>query len=279
MAVKEGAATGILPGETDAVAVIQQGGVSQGLRKAPVDRDLPLSHGDTVFVDLPHPWLQRMAVRVADHALRQPLEAGEITIARANHRITYPTRVQLVAAMNPCRCGLAGQPGYSCRQGTNCQERYLARVSGPILDRIDIRINVPQVTAMELSHALSEEGSAEIRQRVEAARQLQHQRYRTIMQGKAITNAECPPTLLEKVAEPDAAGQKILHHAASTFGLSARGYHRTLRVARTLADLDGLAKVHKEHIAEALVLRGANGKRAITQSHEATQQTMEAAAI
>jgi magnesium chelatase family protein len=135
----------------------------------------------------------------------------------------------------------------------------MARVSGPILDRIDIRINVPQVTALELSNAASQEGSAEVRKRVEAARQLQHRRYETLFGGKAVTNAECPPALLERIAEPDQPGQRLLHDAASAFGLSARGYHRTLRVARTLADLDGLEKVHKEHIAEALALRGADG--------------------
>src|ERR1043165_4391477 len=92
-------------------------------------------------------------------ALRQPLETGETVIARANHRITYPTRIQLVAAMNPCRCGRAGEPGFSCRQGANCRDRYLARLSGPILDRIDIRINVPSVTAADLARPCASEGS------------------------------------------------------------------------------------------------------------------------
>ena len=134
----------------------------------------------------------------------------------------------------------------------------MARVSGPILDRIDIRISVPQVTALELSQAPAREGSAELRKRVVAARQLQHRRYENIMQGRAMTNSECPPTLLERIAAPDQAGQRLLHEAASAFGLSARGYHRTLRLARTLADLDELDKVHKQHIAEALTLRGAD---------------------
>jgi magnesium chelatase family protein len=216
--------------------------------------EVALAHHGVLFLDE----LPEFTPQVID-ALRQPLEAGEITIARANHRIVYPTRVQLIAAMNPCRCGMAGQPGHSCRQGANCRDKYMARVSGPILDRIDIRINVPQVTALELSHTASQEGSAEVRKRVEAARQLQHRRYENLLGGKPVTNAECPPALLERIAVPDQPGQRLLHDAASAFGLSARGYHRTLRVARTLADLDGLEKVHKEHIAEALALRGADG--------------------
>ncbi|MBX2806883.1 MAG: YifB family Mg chelatase-like AAA ATPase [Hyphomicrobiales bacterium] len=216
--------------------------------------EVALAHHGVLFLDE----LPEFTPQVID-ALRQPLEAGEIVIARANHRIVYPTRVQLVAAMNPCRCGLAGQPGHSCRQGAKCKDKYMARVSGPILDRIDIRISLPQVTALELANAPAEEGSEDVRRRVEAARQLQHRRYENLLEGKATTNSECPPVLLERVAQPDPAGQRLLHQAATAFGLSARGYHRTLRVARTLADLDGLEKVHKAHIAEALALRGSDG--------------------
>jgi magnesium chelatase family protein len=159
--------------------------------------------------------------------------------------------------MNPCRCGHAGEPGFSCRQGANCKDRYLARISGPILDRIDIRITVPAVTAADLAQPPAREGSKEVRERVIAARRSQWERYQAISDGEIKTNAECPPALLDSVATPDAAGQKLLQEAASAFGLSARGYHRTLRLARTLADLDGEKKALDMHVAEALTLRGA----------------------
>lgn len=191
--------------------------------------------------------------------MRQPLESGQIVIARANHRIAYPTRIQLVGAMNPCRCGRAGEPGFSCRQGTSCQERYLAKLSGPILDRIDIRISVPSVTAAELALPPAAEGSADVRARVALARHRQRLRYQRLRAAPKVTvNAECPSSLLEEVAKPDAAGEVLLRKAASVFGLSARGYHRTLRLARTLADLVAEEHVLPAHIAEALAHRGAD---------------------
>lgn len=213
--------------------------------------EVALAHHGVLFLDE----LPEFAAQVID-ALRQPLESGELVIARANHRIAYPTRFQLVAAMNPCRCGRAGEPGYSCRQGTNCQDRYLSRLSGPILDRIDIRISVPPVTAADLALPPATEGSAEVRARVAAARDRQRQRYRAIGAAKLSVNAECPPALLDEVAKPDAAGEKLMRDAAHVFGLSARGYHRTLRLARTLADLDQESKILPGHVAEALAFRG-----------------------
>jgi magnesium chelatase family protein len=213
--------------------------------------EVALAHHGVLFLDE----LPEFSAQAID-ALRQPLESGEIIIARANHRIAYPTRIQLIAAMNPCRCGHAGEPGFSCRQGTNCQERYLARISGPIFDRIDIRIGVPQVSAADLVQPPAIEGSEEVRERVEAARLRQLRRYRAIAPDGFRTNADCSPALLERIAAPDAAGAKLLQDAASAFGLSARGYHRALRLARTLADLDGEEKLLSLHIAEALALRG-----------------------
>jgi magnesium chelatase family protein len=219
--------------------------------------EVALAHHGVLFLDE----LPEFAPQVID-ALRQPLEAGEVVIARANHRITYPTRIQLVTAMNPCRCGHAGEPGFTCRQGAACRDRYMARISGPILDRMDIRITVPAVTAGDLGRPSAGEGTAEVRARVEEARLRQRKRYAAFATERISTNAECPPTLLEKVAMPDAAGSKLMNDAAEAFSLSARGYHRTLRVARTLADLDSEERVQSVHIAEALALRGSEISKA-----------------
>jgi len=219
--------------------------------------EVALAHLGVLFLDeLPefHP-------QVLD-ALRQPLESGETVIARANHRINYPSRIQLVAAMNPCRCGRAGEPGFSCRQGRSCAERYQARISGPLLDRIDLQIEVPAVSAADLVLPQAAEGSMEVRQRVTAARRIQAERFAGLPGRRARTNAECDVSLLEEIANPEAAGLKLLRDAADALLLSARGYHRTLRVARTLADLDGEGTVARIHIAEALSYRGETLKRA-----------------
>ena len=195
--------------------------------------------------------------------LARALEAGETVIARANHRIVYPSRVQLIAAMNPCRCGRANEPGFACRQGRNCADRYQARVSGPLLDRIDLQIEVPTVTAADLIMPPAAEGSDTVRARVLAARTLQNERYAG-PGGKGVrTNADCAGPLLEEIAAPGRAGMTLLREAAETLRLSARGYHRTLRVARTLADLDGAKSVARVHIAEALSYRGETLKRQI----------------
>lgn len=217
----------------------------------PKPGEAALAHHGVLFLDE----LPEFSPQVID-ALRQPLEAGEIIVARANHRIAYPTRIQLITAMNPCRCGYSGQPGFSCRQGTACQERYMARISGPILDRIDIRITVPMVSATDLAEPPAGETTADVRLRVKAARQKQRHRYGKLASGEIATNAECPPSLLDRVAAPDSDGARLLKEAATAFNLSARGYHRTQRLARTLADLEGADQVQSGHIAEALALRG-----------------------
>lgn len=188
-------------------------------------------------------------------SLRQPLEAGETVIARANHRIAYPSRIQLVAAMNPCRCGGAS-PGESCRRGPRCASDYQARISGPLLDRIDLQIEVPAVSAADLVLPAPTEGSAEVRARVTAARERQRARFAALGVKGVRTNAECSGRVLEDIAMPDEAGLALLRQASEQLQLSARGFHRSLRVARTLADLDAAETVTRAHVAEALSYRG-----------------------
>jgi magnesium chelatase family protein len=188
-------------------------------------------------------------------ALRQPLEIGETVIARANHRIAYPSRIQLVAAMNPCKCG-GSAPGQTCKRGPRCASDYMGRISGPLLDRIDLQIEVPAVSAADLVLPPPTEGSAEVRARVSAARERQRARFAALGAKGVRTNAECAGSLLEEIAMPDAAGVELLRRASEMLGLSARGFHRTLRVARTLADLDAADKVERVHVAEALSYRG-----------------------
>jgi magnesium chelatase family protein len=190
-------------------------------------------------------------------SLRQPLESGEVSIARANHRVTYPARFMLVAAMNPCRCGKANEPGFTCRRGPNtrCTADYQARISGPLLDRIDLQIEVPAVTAADLILPPPAEGSREVAERVALARDRQAARYAAIGLPHIRSNAAVSGTVLEDVAKPDSSGLALLREAADAMRFTARGYHRVLRVARSLADLDGAEKIGRVHLAEALSYR------------------------
>jgi magnesium chelatase family protein len=212
--------------------------------------EVSLAHLGVLFLDE----LPEFLPNVLD-ALRQPLEAGETVIARANHRIAYPSRIQLIAAMNPCKCGRSA-PGQSCRRGPRCADDYQARISGPLLDRIDLQIEVPAVSAADLVLPAPTEGSAEVRARVSAAREIQRARFAALGAKGVRTNAVCSGSLLEQVAMPDEAGVTLLRQASEALQLSARGFHRTLRVARTLADLDGTESVARMHVAEALSYRG-----------------------
>ena len=218
--------------------------------------EVALAHKGVLFLDE----FPEFSPQVLD-SLRQPLETGETIIARANYRITYPSRFQLIAAMNPCRCGRAYEPGFACRQGQNCAERYQSRVSGPLFDRIDLQIQVPAVTAADLILPPPKEGSREIRKRVAVARKRQAERFEAMGLDRVRTNAECSGTAIEEAAGADTQAIDLLRKAAETFGLSARGYYRTLRVARTLADLEGAAAVARAHIAEALSYRGETAKQ------------------
>jgi magnesium chelatase family protein len=224
--------------------------VGGGLRAKP--GEISLAHNGVLFLDE----LPEFQPQVLD-SLRQPLESGEVAISRANHRVTYPARFMLVAAMNPCRCGRASDPGFSCKRGPNirCAADYQGRLSGPLLDRIDLHIEVPAVTAADLILPPPAEGSREVALRVARARAMQAQRYAALNLPGVRTNAEASGAVLEDVARPDAAGLTLLRDAADAMRLSARGYHRVLRVARTLADLDGADKVGRVHLAEALSYR------------------------
>lgn len=215
--------------------------------------EVALAHHGVLFLDE----LPEFSPPVLD-SLRQPLETGETSIARANHRLTYPSSIQLIAAMNPCRCGKAFEPGYACARGANCAERYQSRISGPLLDRMDIQIEVPAVTALDLLDETKAEPSAAVADRVAKARTLQQARFKNLTGDATMLNATCPASLLSEIAAPTEAGKTLLKDAALKLNLSARGFHKALRVARTLADLDDSPSIERLHLAEALSYRANN---------------------
>jgi len=219
--------------------------VGGGLKVRP--GEVSLAHLGVLFLD-ELPEFQRPVL----DSLRQPLEAGTVSVARANAHVTFPARVQLIAAMNPCRCGHLGDPALACARAPRCAADYQAKVSGPLLDRIDLHVEVQAVSAADLVLPPPAEGSAEVGVRVATARAHQTDRY----EGQGIrTNAEADGALLEEVATPDEPGRKLLAQAAEAMRLSARGFHRVLRVARTIADLAGSEQVGRVHVAEALSYR------------------------
>ena len=232
------------PHHTASMAAIVGGGRGAG------PGEISLAHNGVLFMD-EFPEFSRPVLET----LRQPIETGEVVVARANAHVRYPCRFLLIAAANPCRCGNMFDPAGACARVPDCGREYLGRISGPLMDRFDLRIEVPPVNYADLSLPPSGARSEDISDRVARARRIQAQRYDG--QGGVRVNADAEGALLEDIARPDAAGQALIFDVAEKLGLTARGYHRVLRVARTIADLDAAAEVSGDHIAEAVSFRSA----------------------
>lgn len=230
------------PHHTASMAAIVGGG--RGAKPG----EISLAHNGVLFMD-EFPEFPRTVLET----LRQPIETGEVMVARANAHVKYPCRFMLMAAANPCRCGYLSDPARACSRVPGCGEDYLGRISGPLMDRFDLRIEVPPVAFSDLDLPASGDDSATVAARVAGARARQAARFDG--HPGLRQNADAEGAVLEDIATPDAEGRAILVQAADRFGLSARGYHRVLRVARTIADLDGSGDVHRPHVAEALSFR------------------------
>ncbi len=214
--------------------------------------EVSLSHNGVLFLD-ELPEFKKHVLEV----LRQPMEDGRVTISRALMSMTYPARFMLVAALNPCKCGFSGDPVHDCTCTPNDIRRYRSRISGPLLDRIDIQIEVPAVKYRELADRSEGESSAKIVRRVETAREIQLERFRGT---RVHCNAQMTSRLIRKFCEPDAAGHRLLEVVTEKLGLSARAYTRILKVARTIADLEGMESIREQHIAEAIQYRSLDRK-------------------
>ncbi|AFO88455.1 ATP-binding protein [Phaeobacter inhibens] len=230
------------PHHTASMAAI----VGGGRRAQP--GEISLAHNGVLFLDeLPE------FSRAVLETLRQPLETGNVNVARANAHVSYPSRFMLVAAANPCKCGALSDANRACARAPQCSADYLGRISGPLMDRFDLRVDVPPVAFADLDMPGDSETSADVAMRVAIAREIQTSRYHD--HPGLRQNADAEGQLLEEVATPDAESRALLLQAADRFGLTARGYHRVLRVARTIADLDGAPDVRRPHIAEAISFR------------------------
>jgi len=210
--------------------------------------EVSLAHNGVLFMD-EFPEFPRNVLET----LRQPIETGEVMISRANAHVKYPCRFMLVAAANPCKCGYLPDPARACARVPVCGEEYMARISGPLMDRFDLRVDVPPVAYTDLDLPASGDTSVEVAARVAQARIVQQTRFSA--QADMLCNADAQGDILEQMAAPDSDGRALLMRAAQRFNLSARGYHRVLRVARTIADLDGSEDVRKPHVAEAVSFR------------------------
>jgi magnesium chelatase family protein len=212
--------------------------------------EISLAHRGVLFLDE----LPEFAPSTLE-SLRQPLETGEVLVSRANSHVTFPARFQLVAAMNPCRCGYMGDPSMECTKAPRCGGDYQAKLSGPLLDRIDLQVEVEAVSINDLSQQAGE-ASSHVAMRVRQARDIQAARYAALGLSPDTTNAQVSTDILEQVAVMETAAKTIFHQAAEMMKLSARGYHRLLKVSRTIADLDnGSEIINQKHVAEALSYR------------------------
>ncbi|MEL7279957.1 MAG: YifB family Mg chelatase-like AAA ATPase [Pseudomonadota bacterium] len=230
------------PHHTASMAAI----VGGGRRASP--GEISLAHNGVLFMD-EFPEFSRQVLET----LRQPIETGEVVVARANAHVRYPCRFMLIAAANPCRCGYLSDPSRSCAQAPKCGQDYLGKISGPLMDRFDLRVDVPPVSFTDLDLPSAGDTSETVAARVAQAREVQTKRYADHAQIRL--NADAEGEALTEFATPEPEGRELLIKVANQFGLSARGYHRVLRVARTIADLDGADVVTRNHIAEAVSFR------------------------
>ncbi|SLN38379.1 YifB family Mg chelatase-like AAA ATPase [Roseisalinus antarcticus] len=230
------------PHHTASMAAIVGGG--RGAKPGEVS----LAHNGVLFMD-EFPEFPRQVLET----LRQPIETGEVVVSRANAHVRYPCRFMLIAAANPCKCGYLSEPERSCARVPQCGEEYMNRISGPLMDRFDLRVEVPPVAYADLDLPATGERSGTIAARVAAARAIQTDRFGG--HDAVRSNADAEGSLLEAIATPEEEGRALLARVAERFGLSARGYHRVLRVARTIADLAGSEAVRRSDVAEAISYR------------------------
>lgn len=236
------------PHHTASVAAIVGGG------KGAKPGEISLAHNGVLFLDeLPE------FPRAVLETLRQPIETGEVVVARANAHVRYPSKFLLIAAANPCKCGYMTDPARACARVPLCGDDYLGRISGPLMDRFDLRVDVPPAAYTDLDLPPSGDTSATVAARVAKARVIQAKRFSE--HPNLRVNADAEGRILEDIATPDPEGREFLIRVAERFGMSARAYHRVLRVARTIADLAGAETVGRKHIAEAASYRiSLNGK-------------------